>query len=50
MVTAAHGLSATCIDVWQSFTWTWHNCGGVQCLGAQCGKARHRIVWIMLAG
>ena len=42
--TAAHGLSATCIDMWRSFTWTWHNCGGVQCLGAQCGKARHRIV------
>ena len=45
--TAAHGLSAACIDMWQSFTWTWHNCGYVQCLGAQCGKARHRIVWIM---
>ena len=34
----------------QSFTWTWHNCGGVQCLGAQCGKARHRTVCIMCGG
>ena len=41
--TAAHGLSATYIGMWQSFTWTWHKCGGVQCLGAQCGKARHKI-------
>ena len=48
--TTAHGLSVTCIDMWQSFTWTWHNCGGVQCLGAQCGKARHRTVWIMCGG
>ena len=33
-----------------SFTWTWHNFGGVQCLGTQCGKARHKIVWIMFGG
>ena len=48
--TATHGLSVTCIDMWQSFSWTWHNCGGVQCLGAQCGKERHMIVWIMFGG
>ena len=40
MFTAAHGLSVTCIGIWQSYTWTWHNCGGVQYLGAQGGKVR----------
>ena len=45
-ISATHGLSATCFDMRQSFTWTWHNYGGVQCLGAQCVKARHRTVWM----
>ena len=48
--TAAHGLNATCIGMRRIFTWTWHNCGCVWCLGAQCGKARHKIVWIMFGG
>ena len=39
-----------CIGMWQSFTWTWHNCGGVRCLGALCGKTRHKIVWMMFGG
>ena len=43
VVTAAHGLSVTCIGMWHSFTWL--NCGGVQ-----CGRERHRIVWIMFGG
>ena len=47
--TAAYGLNATCIGIWQSFTWTWHNCGSVRCLGTQFGKARHKIVWIMFS-
>ena len=46
MFTAAHGLSTTCIACGK----VWHNCGGVQWLGAQCGKARHKIVWIMFGG
>ena len=48
--TAAHGLNAKCIGMWQSFTWTWHNCVGVRCLGAQCGKAHHGIAWIIFGG
>ena len=47
---AGHGLSVTCIGMWHSFSWTWHNCGSARCPGAQCGRARHRIVWIMFGG
>ena len=48
--TATNGLNAICIIMWLRITWTWHSCGGAQCPGAQCGRARHRIAWIMFGG
>ena len=34
-------------DMSQSFT---YSCGVAQCPGARCGRATHKIVWIMLGG
>ena len=48
--TASHGSNVTCIVMWLRFTWTWHSCGGAWCPGARCGRARHRIAWIMFEG
>ena len=28
----------------------WLSCGGARCHGVRCGRATHRIVWIMLGG
>ena len=48
--TVAYGLSATCIGMWRGSIWTWHCCGGAQCRGAPCGRARPKTVWITLGG
>ena len=48
--TVAHGYGVICIVMWLGFIWTWHSCGGVRCPGTRCGRARHRIVWIMFEG
>ena len=48
--TVAYGLSVTCIGMWRGSIWTWRNCGGTQCLGAPCGRARPRTVWITFGG
>ena len=48
--TATNGLNVICIVMWLRITWTWHSCGGSRCLAARCGRARHRIAWIMFGG
>ena len=40
------GLSVICIGMWRDFIWTWPSCGGAQCRGAPCGRARPRTAWI----
>ena len=42
---AGFSSSATCIGTWRAVIWTWLSCGGAQCRGAPCGRARHRTVW-----
>ena len=46
--TAAYGLNATYIGMWPGSIWTWRSCGGAQCRGALCGRARPKTVWITL--
>ena len=48
--TVTNGLNAICIVMWLRITWTLHSCGGARCPGERCGRARHRIAWIMFGG
>ena len=40
-----YGSSVICICTWRDFIWTWPSCGGAQCRGAPCGRARPRTAW-----
>ena len=39
-----------CTAMYLHIIWIWASCGGAQCRGVLCGRARHRTVWTMSGG